>query len=192
MLASLQAWVAANGVLFAAIWTIVTALASLGYTALDKTTTGHKVLSLVAGFGIDIPQILSYLRALLTGQPPSGPGASGGGHNSVAYSPRPETPFVVTGVAGAFVLAALCLPGCAAFQSSKLPSDLEAAGECVAADLIKGVTSPVQVMKDCSLAEEQTAVDAIAFLLDSAQFAKANPGVVATMKPVVAAHRAGK
>lgn len=93
-------------------------------------------------------------------------------------------------VAFASIAALASLSGCAAFAASKLPSDLEATGACVASDLVKGVYSPVQIAVDCGASEEQTVFDAIALLLDSAEFTAANPKAVAAIKPALEAHRA--
>lgn len=50
-------------------WPLITALASMGYALLDKTSKGHAVLSFLAGLGLDLPKLLDALKRIVA--PPS-------------------------------------------------------------------------------------------------------------------------
>lgn len=50
---------------FAAIWIVIPSLAQLGVDKLDKTTAGHAFLTVLAGYGINLPQVLDGLKRLM-------------------------------------------------------------------------------------------------------------------------------
>lgn len=68
-------------------WPVVTALASLAYTALDKTSRGHAFLSGLASLGLDLPKLLDALRRLVAGS-----GKGGGSVTSLTPTAKPPTP----------------------------------------------------------------------------------------------------
>jgi hypothetical protein len=47
-------------------WPVLTALASIGAQALDKTKWGHAVLSLLASLGIDLPKLLDAIKRAIS------------------------------------------------------------------------------------------------------------------------------
>ena len=155
---------------------------------------------LVSGVGT---AVVNYLKSSASGSSSGGgsvspPGASPTTFASPALLPTAlptqlashRRVFAHGAVAFASIAALVTVSGCAAFAASKLPSDLEGVGACVASDLVKGVYSPAQIAIDCSVSAEQTVFDAIALLLDSAEFTSANPKAVAAIKPALEAHRA--
>lgn len=68
------AWVQLHQMLSVAV---VTGAASLAYPKIDSYPRGHAMLSLLAGFGVDLPVIRSAFVRLITGKwpPSSGPSA---------------------------------------------------------------------------------------------------------------------
>lgn len=62
-------WIQQNpqlaGALFAAFWVVIPSLAQLGMNAFDKTSYGHAILTVLAGYGINLPQVLDGLKRFM-------------------------------------------------------------------------------------------------------------------------------
>ena len=65
-LIALWQWIQQNPLL---VWPIVSALVSWLYTKTESIPRLHAFFSLLAGFGIDLPKILTALQKLITGAP---------------------------------------------------------------------------------------------------------------------------
>lgn len=83
----------------------------------------------------------------------------------------------------AFVVA-----GCSSFMASPVPSDLQKDGDCVAAQLLAGVTDPVAIETACLPGQLQSVADLIDYLLRG-NFGKAHPELVPAMQKAAAEAR---
>ena len=80
-----------------------------------------------------------------------------------------------------FAVAILFSPGCKSFGNSPIPADLVKDGDCVAGQILAGVTDVAQVEAACLPGQLQSVADLIDYLLRG-QFGKEHPALVPAMR----------
>jgi hypothetical protein len=90
------------------------------------------------------------------------------------------------------LLIAACHGACASFNRSPLPKDFVQNGDCVANQILAGVTGVAQVEAACLPGQLQSVADLVDYLLRG-DFGKAHPDKVAAMQEMrVQAARLGE
>lgn len=162
ILSSIYAWLSAP-VHFLIWWPIFTGLASLGYTALDSTSFGHKALSTLASLGLDLPKLLAIVKSFFGG---------GGSPDTTTKTQVPQMPSKGTSVLRygmAFVLgcallapAAVMISGC---LGAKGAADTGALVTCVLAQVNSGQDNFEDIASACGADAVSEVVDIISAIL---------------------------
>lgn len=157
VLLTVWAWIVSHPVLAAGV---LTGAASLAYKKLDTYPRVHAFLSILAGFGLDLPTILDGIRRLFAGSPPTA--GKMGPYRTNAKDPDPpvKPPSVAARLAYSCVWLVFFAGmitysptyGCTKQQGQQVVQaidNLTPAGACIAGQVASGNVDPLSILGIC-------------------------------------------
>jgi hypothetical protein len=162
-------WIKDNQALVLMAWPVLSAVFSIVYTQLDKSSRWHAFFSTLAGLGIDIPTIWEAFGRLIKGNTPGGGGKVAEMPGHVAKKDLPPVPpdrvaFSALRKSGVFMIACLALCGCSGCSWLQSPQGVATikTGVDLAICVLNHSQEPIpQIVTDCGAA---AASDVIAIL----------------------------